>query len=257
MISFNLDTFLSGHVFAYLMVFARVGTMMMLFPGIGETYVSPRIRMMFALSFTLLLTGPLLSRIPMPPSSISSLIGLIGYEIMIGIFFGTLLRILMSALETVGAIVSLQVGLSNATILNPILAIQSSLISAFMSIVGVTLIFASGLDHFLLRTIVSTYDLFPPGGEISPGDMSQSIIQTVDSSFTIGVELAMPFLVIGILMFTALGIMQKLMPQVQLFLVSLPLQIWGGIGLLGLTFAGIMTIWLEYVDTNVAALFTR
>ncbi len=69
---------------------------------------------------------------------------LIGYEVVIGLFFGTLLRMLISSLETAGTVIGMQTGLSNATILNPALAAQSTLPSAMLSVVGVTL-------HFCVR----------------------------------------------------------------------------------------------------------
>jgi flagellar biosynthetic protein FliR len=170
---------------------------------------------------------------------------------VIGLFFGILLRILMSTLEATGMVISIQSGLSNATILNPALAAQSPLPSAFLAIVALTMIFVTGLDHMLLRSLVSLYDVFPANGDLMPGDMAQLLIQTVNKSFTMGIELAMPFFLIGLLMYIALGIMQKLLPQVQLFLVILPVQVWGGLTLMALTTAGIITLWLRYFDASV------
>ncbi|MDX2028219.1 MAG: flagellar biosynthetic protein FliR [Alphaproteobacteria bacterium] len=257
MTSYPIDKFFSGHVFAFLLLFSRLGSVLMLFPGIGENYVPPRMRLMLALTISFLLMTPMLPRLPAPPADISELTRIVGYEIMIGLFFGTLLRLIVSTLETVGSVIAFQTGLSNATILNPAQAAQSPLASAFFSVVGLTLIFVTGLDHFLLRGLVSLYDLFPPGGAFMTGDMAQSIIQTVSRSFVVGIELGMPFLVIGLLMYVAIGMMQKLMPQVQLFLVVLPIQIWGGMALIGLTIAGILTMWLRYFDSSVGSLLVR
>jgi flagellar biosynthetic protein FliR len=250
--SFHLDQALTGHVFAFVMVFSRIGTAMMLMPGIGEGFVPVRSRLMLAFAMTFLVTEPMLSRLPPPPDSVSGLLHSISYEIVIGLFFGTLLRLLMSTLETTGMVIGLQSGLSNATIYNPALAAQSPLPSAFLSIVGVTMIFVTGLDHLLLRSLMALYDVFPANGEIMPGDMTQLVIQSMSKSFTMGIELAMPFFIIGLLMYISLGIMQKLMPQVQLFLVMLPVQIWGGLTLMAVTTAGIIALWLQYFDASLA-----
>lgn len=255
--TFHLDKFLSGHVFAFLFLFARLGSVIMLFPGVGESYVSPRMRLMFALSLCFLLMEPMLGRIPAPPEAIGDLFKMLSYEILIGLFFGTMLRIILSTLESAGAVIALQTGLSNATILNPSLAIQSTLASAMLSVTGVTLIFVTGLDQLLFRSLIGIYDVFPPGGTIMPGDMAQTIIQMTNHSFVLGIELSMPFLVMGLLMYIALGIMQKLLPQVQLFLVALPIQIWGGLALFGITIAGIMTVWLQYFNSFFDTFFGR
>lgn len=254
--AFPLDVFLSGHVYAFVFIFSRIGSTLMLFPGIGESYVPARMRLMFAFLISFILTEPLLSRIPAIPDDVAHLTGTLAYEILIGLFYGTYLRLLVGILETSGSIIAIQTGLSNATVLNPTLGVQSALPSALLSITGLVLLFITGLDHVLLRGLVATYDLFPPGGAYLPGDMTQVIIHEVNSSFVIGIELAMPFMVIGLLMYVALALMQRIMPQVQLFLVVLPVQIWGGFILLSLTVASMMTLWLRYMDSALAKLFT-
>jgi len=210
---------------------------------------------MLAFLVSFLLMEPLYARIPIPPNDIAQLTTLIAYEVIIGLFYGTFLRILMQVVETTGSIIAIQMGLSNATILNPTFGIQSALPSAFLSITGLVLLFLSGLDHVLFRSLVATYDLFPPGGSLDPGDMTQTIIHTINKSFIIGIELAMPFLVIGLLMYVALALMQRIMPQIQLFLVMLPVQIWGGFILLSLTVASIMTLWLHFMGNSIKELF--
>ncbi|MDP9127099.1 MAG: flagellar biosynthetic protein FliR [Pseudomonadota bacterium] len=257
MTTIHLDKLLSGHVFVFLLIFCRVGSILMLFPGLAESYVAPRLRMILALAISFVLMEPLLPRMPAAPEAMGAMALLVGHEVLVGVFFGTVLRLVVNAIETAGSVVSLQTGLSNATILNPALASQSPLASAFLGVAGVTLIFVTGLDHFFFLAIRALYEMFPPGGTIIISDMTQFIIQTVSHSFVVGVELATPFLVMGLLMYMAIGMMQRLMPQVQLFLVAVPVQIWGGLALLSLTVAGIMTFWLHYCDETVGALFGR
>lgn len=257
MYSFPIGPYLSGHVFAFIMILSRLGCVLMLFPGISEAFVTPRIRMLLAMSISFLLMEPLMPRLPTMPPEIGGLMYLLGSEILIGLFFGTVLRFVVAALETAGTIVALQTGLSNATVLNPALALQSPLASAFLSLTGVTVIFITGMDHFLFRGMIDLYDLFPPGGTIVIGDMTQFIIQTLSSSFLVGIELATPFLVLGLLLFISMGLMQKLLPQVQIFLVVAPVQIWGGLTLFSLTVASIITVWLKYCDTTIGSFFAH
>ena len=253
--TYALDTFLSGHVFAFLMLLSRIGAVIMLFPGIGESYVPPRTRMVFACLICFLLLNPLYSRFPALPASSAELARLISYEVIIGVFFGSLVRLTISALEAAGMIVGIQTGLSSATMMNPALATQSPLSSAFLSVVGLVLIFVTGTDHFLIRTTLSLYDAFPPGGDLAFGDMAQTVIYIANKSFVIGIELAAPFIIMGLLLYSALGILQRLMPSVQLFLIILPVEIWGGLTMLLLTIAGIMTLWLQFFNQSVGSFF--
>lgn len=253
--TYSLDAFLAGHVFAFVMLLARVGSVIMLFPGIGESYVHKRTRLIFACLICLLLLEPLFGLMPKLPSSSAELARLITVETVIGLFFGTMVRFLMSALEATGMVIGMLSGLSNATMMNPALATQSTLPSAFLGIAGLVLIFSTGLDHHLIRTAVSLYDLFPPGDPLMLGDMAQTAMRVASRSFVVGIELAAPFLIMGLLLYAALGILQRLMPSIQLFLIMLPIEIWGGLTMLFLTFAGILTIWVQYVDRSVGSFF--
>ncbi len=253
--TYSIDAFLSGHVFAFVMLLARVGCVIMLLPGLGESYVPPRTRMTFACLICLLLLEPMFARFPPLPASVGEMARLIVFEAIIGIFFGTLVRLLLAALESAGMIVGMQTGLSSATMMNPALATQSQLPSAFLSVVGLVLIFMTGLDHFLFRTTVRLYDAFPPGGELMTGDIAQTIIHVANKSFIVGIELAAPFLIVGLMLYAAMGVVQRLLPNIQLFLIMLPIQIWGGLTLLMLTIAGILTVWLNYFDKSVGTFF--
>jgi flagellar biosynthetic protein FliR len=255
MMTYNLDSYLSGHVFAFVLLFTRIGSAMMLFPGIGEPWVPPRTRLMLAFLICLLLVEPMYPRLPTLPAAPAEMTRLIAFEAVIGFFFGTMLRLIVSALEATGMIIGLQTGLSNATIINPAIATQSPLPSAFLSTAGLVLIFITGLDHFLIRSLLALYDLFPAGGEFLPGDMAQSVIQMTNRSFILGVELAAPFTIMGLLLYTGLGICQRLLPSVQLFMMSMPIQIWGGLVMFSLTVSAILGLWLKFFDQSIVALF--
>ncbi len=255
MVSYSIDKFLSGHVFAFLMILSRIGAVITLFPGIGENYVPPRTRMIFACLISMLLMGPLLPRLPALPAAPAELARLISYEIIVGLFFGTLVRLTISALESTGMIIGMQTGLSNATVLNPSLALQSPLPSAFLSTAALALIFISGMDHFLIRSMLALYDVFPAGGTLPTGDMAQTVIHAVNHSFIIGVELAAPFIIMGLLLYTALGIIQRLLPQIQVFMLSMPVQIWGGLALFSLTTSLILGFWMRYFDQSLSNFF--
>jgi len=89
------------------------------------------------------------------------------------------------------------------------------------------------------------------------GDMAYTVINVANKSFVTGIELAAPFLIMGLLLFSALGILQRLLPSIQLFLIVLPVEIWGGLMLLSLTIAGILTLWLQYFDQSIGTFFQR
>jgi len=253
----DLNAQLSGHVFPFMLTFTRLGAALMTFPGIGEAFVTPRTRMMFALALTFLLYPALMPHMPAMPDQPASLVLLVGKEALVGIFFGAIMRLMTTIIETAGSLIAMDIGLSNAMILNPALAAQSTLTSVFLGLAAVALIFITGLDHMLFQALLETYKVFPVAAAAPYEDFLQAFVEVLNKSFAVGVQLSLPFIVMGLLIYATMGIMQRLMPQVQLFLILLPLQIYGGFFLFGLCVAVILGVWLRVFDETVASVFLR
>jgi flagellar biosynthesis protein FliR len=230
----NLTEFLPNNAFAAMLVFARIGSAMMLLPGFGEVYVLARYRLLFALIFSGLLLPILAPILPPMPQSPAQLLLVLGGELVIGVFIGTLTRMILAALQTGGQLVSLQIGLSAAQIFNPMEATQESIPGTFYAILGVLLIFTTNLHHLMLRGLVDSYAVFVPGHLPPVEDLSQTIAQAVAASFRLGIEIAAPFIVLGTVFFVGLGLIGRLVPQLQVLFVAQPLQILGGLLLMGL-----------------------
>jgi flagellar biosynthetic protein FliR len=225
----DLATLLPANLFAALVIFMRLGGAMMLLPGFGEAYVPPRYRLLLAVLFSMLMTPVLAPELPVLPSAPSALAVILGSELFIGLFIGTIARILITTLESAGMIVSFQLGLSAAQVFNPLAASQGSVPGAFYSMLGVLLIFLTDTHHLLLRGLVDSYAVFTPGVLPPIGDLSDTIARVVAGSFRLAMELSAPFIVLGTIFSIALGIIARLVPQFQLLFVTQPLQIVGGL----------------------------
>lgn len=244
----SLDAILGGSVYAFLMIFVRLGSAFLIMPGFGEQFVSPRVRLLFALSVSFILLPILLPVMPKSPPSPADLAMLIVAEALIGIFLGTISRILMSALETAGMLIANQVGLGAAQAFNPAMSSPGNPISAILGVLALMLIFAADLHHMLLMAIVDSYTLFAPGQWLPIGDVAQHVARVLGDSFLIGMQLAAPFTVIGLLFYLGLGLIARLVPQIQVFFVGVPIQIILGLLLLGLSLTALMTFWLSQFE---------
>ncbi|HUC67235.1 MAG TPA: flagellar biosynthetic protein FliR [Stellaceae bacterium] len=249
-----LQQLLPENVFALMLIFARVGTALMLLPGFGEVYVMQRFRLLLGFLVSLLLTPILAPLLPPLPGSAVKLVDIVGSEVVIGLFLGTISRILLAALDTAGTVASFQLGLSAAQIFNPMAASQGSLPSTLYSVLGVLLIFLTDLHHMLLRALVDSYNVFAPGVLPPLNDLSDMIARSVAGAFVIGIEMAAPFILLGIVFFVALGIVGRLVPQLQIMLVTLPLQIMGGLFALVFVLTAGMQWFLEAFQREFTAL---
>jgi len=236
---------LTSEIFVFMLVFARVGTAFLLLPGFGAAYVSRRVRLGLAVAVAVALVPTLGKVMPPLPDSPIVLFLLIGGEVVIGAFLGTVASLLAQSLQTAGMMISYQSGLANATMFNPTMAQQTSLIGTLLATMGVLLIFVTDLHHMILRALVDSYQLFAPGAVMAVGDFSEAVTQTMAHSFRLAFQLATPFLVFGLLFYVGVGLLARLMPQLQVFFIALPLQIGLMLLLLGLSVSAMMVWFLN------------
>ncbi len=249
-----LDQILPANIFAAALVFARLGSALMLLPGIGEIYVSPRLRLVLALGITLVATPVVAPSLPRLPAGTIELLLMLGGEIAVGLFIGTIARILLAAVEVSGTVISINMGLSAALVFNPLLQQQESVTSAFYSVAGVLIIFLADLHHPMLRALVSSYGVFQPGVLLQWGDFSDAVARAVTESFKIGVEMAAPFMIIGTIFYVAVGLISRLTPQLQILFVVQPLQIVAGLFAFALLLATGLQWFLERFAAEFVAL---
>ncbi len=220
-----IEEFLAAGVLAFILTFVRMGTAIMIMPGLGDSFIPERLRLLIALSISFVMFPLTLKYMPNPMPGTFMLFSLIVMEFIIGLFFGTVARIFMTALDTAGMVISTSSGLGNAQVFNPSLAAQGSLIGAFLSVTGVLVLFAVDLHHLLIAGLIESYELFPVGAIPDTGSMAELLARTVSSSFAIGVKIGAPFIVLTMLVYVGMGVLSRLMPQIQVFMIALPLQI--------------------------------
>ena len=246
-----LQEFLTTSVLAFMLTFVRLGTASIIMPGIGDSFVSTRIRLHIGVALAFILSPLTLAYMPdVMPNTIGLFI-LILMEFIIGLFIGTVARVLMTALDTAGMIISVSSGLGNAQLFNPSLATQGSLIGALFSVTGVLLIFETNLHHLLFLGIVESYELFPLGAIPDVGSMADLMARYVSTSFMIGVKIATPFLIMTLLIYVGMGVLSRLMPQIQVFILALPMQILISIMLLMIVISAAMLYWVAQFEQGM------
>ena len=124
---------------------------------------------------------------------------------------------------------------------------QSVLVSNFLVMLGVALIFATDMHHLAIGALDESYNLFKPGAALPTGDIAELMITTVSGAFRVGIQLAAPFLVFGILFNVGLGVLARLMPQLQVFFLGLPASILIGFAILLALVGVLMGTFISYL----------
>lgn len=246
-----LDYFLLTQIMAFFMIFVRIGAALMLMPGFGEVYVSPRVRLLFALIFSLLLLPLLEPRMPLLPQSGFALAVIVVGEVLVGTFMGLVVRVMLSVLHVAGSIVAMQSSLAVAAVFDPASGGQSPVVSNMLTLAAMTLFFTLDLHHLVLAALVQSYEVFPPATFPSVGDMNILHTRVMADSFALGVMLAAPHIIFSLLFYLAGGLMTRLMPNFQVFFVMMPPQIFIGLFLLMAGMPLLMDIFANFMETQL------
>lgn len=241
-------SFLPALAAAFLLTFARIGTMVMLLPGLGELSVPPRVRLTVALMLAAVMLPLHRSAYPLDLHAFGPVLLLLGQELLVGAVLGLVARLTIAALQVAGSIVANQMGLGFVTAVDPTQDQQGALIGNFLAVLGITLIFATDLHHLVIAALNDSYALFAPGTVPLAGDMAALTTRTVAAAFTIGIQLAAPFLVFGLLFNLGLGVLARLMPQMQVFFIGMPLTILLGFLILLLVLGAMMLAFLTSLE---------
>jgi flagellar biosynthetic protein FliR len=255
--SINLS-FLPSLAAVFMLMFARLGTMVMLMPGLGEQGIPARIRLVVAVMLTLVM-------LPLHRADYSvditqnfgPLVGLLVKEVMIGAVLGLTGRLALSALQIAGATIAQQLGLGFVTSVDPSQGQQGVLVGNFLAMMGIALIFATDLHHLVIGALDESYRLFQPGAVLPTGDVAQLILTTISGAFRVGIQLSAPFLVFGILFNVGLGLLARMMPQLQVFFLGVPASIMIGFMLLIIILGSLMSVFLGYIGNVLGDLSVR
>lgn len=243
-------SFLPSLAAVFLLMFARLGTMAMLMPGLGERGIPIRIRLVIAVVLTMTMM-PLYRNAYMADLNAGwvPIIGLLLQEILVGGMLGLTARLALSALQIAGTTVANQLGLGLATTIDPTQDQQGVLFSNFFGMLGIALIFATDMHHMMIGALDESYRLFKPGVELPTGDVAELVLNTISGAFKVGIQLAAPFLVFGLLFNVGLGVLARLMPQLQVFFLGLPISIMLGYIILLSLVGVLMTTFLTYMGS--------
>jgi flagellar biosynthesis protein FliR len=249
-------TILPEFAAAFMLVMARVGTLVMLMPGIGDRSIPARMRLTFALLLSLMLVPLVRPSLPPLAGGIEPLARLAILEILIGFMIGTAVRITLFAMQLAGTVIAQQMALSFSSTVDPTAGVQNPTIATFLVLAATAMIFALDLHHLSIRGMHDSYALLAPGAPPPVGDAAELVLKTFVSAFKVGIQISAPFLVLAIVFNLGLGVLSRLMPQLQIFFLAMPASILLGTVILLAAIGVMMQVYLGHL-AEVLGQFTR
>jgi len=245
---------LMGLAFAFMLVLCRCAAAVMLLPAFGESDPPAVVRAGIAFTLAVLLAPVVAPALPAMPQGFLRLAGMIAGELLAGGVLGWLARVMALALAGGGQIISLATGHSSVLQQDPLLGAQSSVLGRLFNLAAPVVILSSGLYALPLTALAGSYRVFPAGGMVQASDLAESAVRCVAESFGLSLRLAAPFLLISILWQTGLGLISRLVPQIQVYFAAMPAQLLGGLLLLCLLGGALVNAWSATVQEAFSAL---
>ncbi len=232
---------------AFMLVFARIGAMVMLLPGFGEGFIPVRVKLAIALLLTLIILPLHRAAYHVDMQSVAPLAVLLVHEIIIGVVLGATARVTLAALHVAGSIIAQQLGLGFVTSVDPTQGQQGALMGNFLTLLGIALLFATDTHYLVVAALNDSYKIFSPGELMLSGDVAALATRAFSGAFKIGLQLSAPFLVFGLVFNIGLGVLARLMPQMQVYFVGVPLSILIGFMIFAAVLASMMGTYMEYL----------
>ena len=232
-------------------VFTRLSLFVFLMPGLGARVMPARVRLTLALALTALavpVVGPVVgARVPD-----AALPLLLAGEALTGFYLGFSVRVLVFALSVAGTIIAQAMSLSQIFGAG-ISEDSSTTVSTLLTMAAMTLFLTAGLHVEAFGLLVASYDAFPPGLAGLTGGYAEAAMRACADGFSLGVSLALPFVLMNLAYNAVLGLASRAMPQLMVTFVGMPAITFGGLALLAASAGLILTVWMDRMGGVFAA----
>jgi len=239
----------------FLLVLVRISGMFFLSPIFGRRNIPNYFKVGFCFILTIItahsVTVPDLSSY----TSLASYVVLIGKELLLGLTIGFISYALFSAIYIAGQLIDTQIGFGMVNVIDPLTNIQVPITADFYVILATLFMLVTDTHHLLIKAVVDSYSVVPPGGAYFGGGVVRQLVDLFYHTLVIGFKIAAPITAAILVTNVALGIISKAMPQMNVFILGMPLKIIVGLIIILITiaaFRGVVTFILEGTYRNIS-----
>lgn len=211
--------------YAFLLVMARVGGLMVSAPLLGNKAIPHTVKAGFALVFSLALLPLVAPHVGPIPHNLLQMALFIVKDAVFGMALGFVAKLLFSAVEMAGYFLDTQMGFGFINLINPFSEQQSSLMSMFQYQLAITIYLLANGHVALLGSLAESFHGVPPGGGAPGAEFGMKIVPLFQLMFSLGFKLALPAAGVLLVVDVALGLVARMVPQINVFIVGMPAKI--------------------------------
>lgn len=235
-----------GTVMALFLAFCRIGACLMAMPGFSSARLPFQIRLFLALTLTLALL-PLLWDVLYPVATGNTIVFFraILFETLIGAMFGLIAHVYVLGMQFAATVIGMAIAYTGPPAQDVLEDTSESQLSSLLTFGVLLLLFILDFHHVVFRGLVESYSSIPLNGDISMQRMLITLTDTLAASMQVALRVASPFILYGFLFHVAIGLINKLAPQIPVYFISTPYALAGGLLLL---YFGIAAVLNQFVD---------
>ncbi len=219
----------------WVLIFVRITTMMFLIPIIGASQVPAQVKVGLSVFLSIMVFAVLPDQEVAVPSDFPTLFVLAFKELYMGIVMGFAGGLLFLGLNIAGRLVDHNTGFAMIQSMNPLTQVNETVLGQMKVIFFTVILVVTGGHLFFFRVIAESFHTVPLMQiDMAVSSVSYIILKITSDAFEYGIKLAAPLIVPLLLATTGLAIVARIMPQINVWLVGMPLKI--GVGLLSLVF---------------------
>jgi flagellar biosynthetic protein FliR len=231
---------------SFLALIARIGGLLAALPVLSGRTVPVKVKVALVLVLGAVL-APVIHLPAVPPDPVVLAAGLTG-EMAIGLTIGLAVRLFFSALELAGELVGVQMGFGVVQLFDPTTSHHTPIVGQFFTLLA-SLVFLSLNAHMLVvATIVSSYDAIPAFGASLPAGLGEEVVRLSQQMFVLGLKLAAPVLVTILVINVLLAILGRAVSQINVFVLSFPVTIAGGLAVLAMAMPFIVQLLAREIE---------
>jgi flagellar biosynthetic protein FliR len=221
-------SFAMAHMFPFSLVFLRVSGLCVVAPIFGSDQVPKHIRVLLAMSLAFVLF-PALQGLPqeMPPHALGYFL-LVLKELVIGLMIGFLTTAIFHGFQMGGQFIAVDMGLAMGSMLDPFTNEQSSVLGQFFGMLTLIVFLVMNGHHFILRALYDSFRYVPPLSAVFRVDIFEYALQVFNVVVVTSLKVVMPMLAALFVINVVFGFIARLVPQMNVFVMSIPAKIAAG-----------------------------
>lgn len=218
----------------WMLVFLRMSAFLLVLPFFSATNFPVTMRVAIG-AFSALLLAPGLPPVPLGGMTFFSVFGVMIQEVSIGLLLGFISRMVFYAADLAGNIIGTEIGLNMAPILNPMTKQSSPVPSTILFFLAAIVMLAMDLHHWLLIGFQQTYLVLPVGGAHLNGPLFATVIGHTGKIFVVALQISAPIMAVSFVVTIVFAVLSRAVPQMNVFILSFPFRIAGGLAVFGFT----------------------